>query len=315
MLKGSFTSLHPGRQLLMTLFLSLVGVMVFTIIGILLIPLIYQYSLADLIHSSGGGEALPPQVLKLLQGLSSLGLFLVPAMVAAHLFSFDGPGYLGINRFPKQWLVVIILLILITLSGNSVSDLLYRMSKAIVWPESLAFLEEVIRSSEESSNRQIDAFLKMNTSFDFIQMFLIMAILPAICEEALFRGVLQSIFKSWTRNMHVGIFITAFLFALIHMQFYTFLPIMALGLVLGYVREWTKSLWAPVLIHLINNGSIVVAVYFYNVDYSTANDTDSGLEWGYTVAGLITFALALWGLKFVLTPKQKGPIQEDEALS
>ncbi len=308
MLRGSFAGQSPGMQFLMIIFLAVLGLTVFSLLGFLLIPLIYSVSLNGLLEASQNGEGFSSQVLKFLQGLSSIGLFLVPALLAAHLFALNGAKYLRIDRFPKKWLPVLVLLVVITLSGNVLSDLLYRISKSMPWPESLAFLEEIIASSESNMTKQVQQFLVMNTLYDFVQMFFIMAVLPAVCEEAMFRGALQPVLIKLTKNTHFGILFTAFLFGLMHMQFYTFLSIFVLGVVLGYVRQWTNSLWPAMIIHLINNGSIVVAVYFYNIDYLSANDLSEAWDWKLGIPGLLVFMVAMAGLYKLVNPKKESLI-------
>jgi membrane protease YdiL (CAAX protease family) len=88
------------------------------------------------------------------------------------------------------------------------------------------------------------------------------AVLPALGEELLFRGVIQRIFTSWIRNYHWGIWIAAFLFSAMHMQFYGFLPRMALGAMFGYLLVWTGTMWVPILAHFVNNTMGVLAYYF-----------------------------------------------------
>lgn len=297
----------------MIIFLAVLGITVFSLLGFLLIPLIYSVSFQSLLDASQDGIGFSPQILKFLQGLSSIGLFLVPALIAAHLFALNGAKYLRIDRFPKRWLAVLVLLVIITFSGNVISDLLYRVSKSIAWPDSLAFLENAISTSESAMTRQIQRFLVMETPYDFIQMFFIMAILPAVCEEAMFRGALQPVLIKLTKSTHSGILITALLFGLIHMQFYTFLSIFILGVVLGYVRHWTNSLWPAMIIHLINNGSIVVAVYFYNIDYMNANDVSDAWDWSIGIPGLMVFIVAMIALYKLMEIKKESPIRKDEA--
>lgn len=309
MLRGSFASHSPGMQFLMLIFLALLGITVFTLIGLLLVPLLYGIPIEALLGDAQAQGDFPIEVLKFLQGISSIGLFLVPALVGAHLFSFSGPHYLKVNTFPAQWLAVLVLLVVITFSGNVISDLLYRLSKSINWPLSLSFLKETLEASEAGANRQIRSFLVMDSPFQFVQMFFIMAILPAICEEAMFRGALQPVLIKFTQSPHLGIILTAFLFAFIHLQFYTFLSIFALGVVLGYVRLWTKSLWPSVIIHLINNGSIVVAVYFYGIDYMDANDISTPWNWQMGILGLVVFIASLLGLYRLMNYKKESPIR------
>ncbi len=63
------------------------------------------------------------------------------------------------------------------------------------------------------------------------------------------------------KNVHLGIFIAALVFGVMHLQFYGLLPRLVLGLFLGYFYFYSGSLWVPVLMHFLNNGTAVV-VYF-----------------------------------------------------
>lgn len=307
MIKGAFSDQSSWMQFLMLILLVFLGMIVFTMVGLIFIPLIYPVSFSEVFNTLQSGQPLSPELLIFLQGLSSIGTFLVPAILAAYLFSYNGADYLRLTTFPKRSVAVVLLLIVLTLAGNSLSDMLYRLSKAIPWPEAFKVLKNVIDASELSMHEQIGLFLEMHSSFEFVQVFFIMAILPAVCEEALFRGALQPVMKRLSGGLHAGVLLTSFLFALIHLQFYTFLPILALGLVLGYIKEWSNSLWVPMIVHLINNGSIVVAVYFFDVDYQSMNEVSAGWNLEYTIPGLLVFVLALYLLKRVLSPGKRKP--------
>ncbi len=214
-------------------------------------------------------DAASMEVLKFIQGLFSIGLFLLPALVAARLFSSRPSGYLGIERFPQPVFLLIGLVGLLTLSAVGVSDVLYQVTKAIpIWEGMRSYLE----AQEEAMKGQYALFLDMPNTFAFIKAFMLIAVLPAICEETLFRGVLQPVFKKGLGNVHLAVWLTALCFALVHANFYAILSIWVLGAVLGYLREWTGSLWVSVLLHLFNNGIIVSAVYFGEIPLEQLND-------------------------------------------
>ena len=147
---------------------------------------------------------------------------------------------------------------------------------------------------------QIARFLQMNNPLDLIQVFFVMALLPALGEESLFRGALQPVLRRKLSG-HAAVWITAALFALMHQQFYTFLPILALGAVLGYLREWSGSIWLSVIMHLVNNGSIVIGVYFSGMTYAEINDLSSGWEWYWSVPAIIVFMITLFVTRRSLT--------------
>jgi uncharacterized protein len=124
------------------------------------------------------------------------------------------------------------------------------------------------------------------------------AILPAIGEELMFRGVIQRIFTNWTKNYHWGIWISAFLFSAMHMQFYGFLPRMLLGGMFGYLLVWSGTMWVPILAHFVNNTMGVLG--YYLIDKGTI--TKDIEEWGTGTEQipLLIFSIVLSGLLLFL---------------
>jgi membrane protease YdiL (CAAX protease family) len=83
-----------------------------------------------------------------------------------------------------------------------------------------------------------------------------LALLPALAEEAFFRGPLLA--ASGRGGRHVrGLMISSALFALFHLSLARFLPTFGLGLLLGGVRLTSGTIWLPIAIHALHNGSLV----------------------------------------------------------
>jgi hypothetical protein len=115
----------------------------------------------------------------------------------------------------------------------------------------------------------------------FVNLIMI-AIIPAIGEELLFRGVLLRILRDWMKNIHVAIIVSALLFSFIHFQFYGFLPRFLMGVAFGYLLHWSGSLWVPIIAHFVNNGTAVVvaflaARYLPQLDFNTFGSSDNVL--------------------------------------
>ncbi len=311
-MRGSFSESGPWMQFMMLIFLVLGGAVFFSVLGLMSATLFFPVEVSDIPDLMRAPyNELSIEVLKYLQGFTTLGVFLVPGLFGAYLFSPTPGAFLGIESFPRRSGLVVVLLILLALSGTTISDAFYRLSKSIDWPQSLAFLKEIIESTEELMGEQIEAFLRMDSFGDFIEVFLIMAILPAVCEETLFRGTLQPVLNKALRNRHLGIWLTAFFFALLHQQFYTFLSILALGAVLGYLKEWSGSLWVPVILHLVNNGTIVIISYFGDMSYSELNDLTGTWQIQYALPGMLLFAVLLF-LLYRLTREKEQRVHNEE---
>jgi len=90
---------------------------------------------------------------------------------------------------------------------------------------------------------------------------LTIAVLPAIGEELLFRGIIQTNLEKGFKKPHLAIWLTALIFSFIHFQFQGFIPRVLLGALLGYLFLWSRNLWVPIIAHLIYNASQIFLQY------------------------------------------------------
>jgi uncharacterized protein len=194
-------------------------------------------------------------ILKWLQGLSSVIVFGIPVCCYALLTFRDRPFYrLGLRpATPGNFYLLAILLLLIGLPLEGWLGDLNKMAPLPGW----------MTQMEKDSDRQVTAFLKVNTPFDIVYNVVIMAALPAFFEELCFRGVLQRILIQVFRSPWVGIVVTGIFFSAFHMQFEGFLPRAFLGILLGAACWYSGSLWTPILAHFFYNGiTVIVAMYY-----------------------------------------------------
>lgn len=132
----------------------------------------------------------------------------------------------------------------------------------IYWINMQIPLPEWATSLEQGAEEMINALLTMESPAELLFNLLIIALVPAIGEELLFRGVFQKVLTKSLKNEHTAIWITAFLFSMMHMQFEGFFPRFLLGAILGYLFSWSKNLWVPITAHLVFNGIQVILKYF-----------------------------------------------------
>lgn len=81
---------------------------------------------------------------------------------------------------------------------------------------------------------------------------LIVAVMPAVCEEAMHRGFIQHSFQS-VRSDWVIILSIGLIFGIFHMDPYRFLPTAILGIGLSYVMQKTHNIFLPALFHFVHN--------------------------------------------------------------
>ena len=96
-----------------------------------------------------------------------------------------------------------------------------------------------------------------------------LAVTPAICEEALFRGVILRGLRQRFRPLSACL-ITGLLFGVLHGDVWRLLPTTLLGTLLSWVALRTASIVPSMLIHTVNNGALVTLGYF-GWDQATEN--------------------------------------------
>jgi len=251
---------HPLSQLLIFLGIALLSVSIFSFIPFLLAqPLFGIDALHDQDLFSNHTTPASIALLKFIQLMQSIGLFVVPPLLFSYLYTKQIKGYLQINLtiFPLQLAYITIMLVAAMPAINWMGE----MNAQLNLPSSLHGLEVWMKKMETEAEALTKVFLQMPNLGILLFNLVLVAIIPAIGEELVFRGVLQKIIAEWTKNKHLGIWISAILFSAMHLQFYGFIPRMLLGALLGYSLVWTGSIWIPILGHFVNNATAVLLTY------------------------------------------------------
>ena len=299
MRKGLFEDSLPFTQAIMLLFTMMTCFLLFTFIGMLFVPLILGIPFVELINSISGVNLLQNlNLMRYMQVLQHISLFIIPAFFAAYLFSGNTTGYLRLSRpqtlKPAIWFGAALLLML---AAMPFINLIIALNEMVVFPESMAGLEQRLRFAEEAAQQMVKLFLNVDHAGGMLFNIFMIAFLPALGEELIFRGVIQKIFARWTGNIHVAIIVTGFLFSLFHLQFYGFFPRWLLGVMFGYLLVWSGSIWLPIFAHFVNNAVAVFFSYLIQkgmisetIEEIGANRTDIPV----TIVATVICACLLW---------------------
>lgn len=253
-------SLTPFTRILFSVLLVITSFAITFLLGMMLAKPLFGTGMMDIMTSlSDFGNPDSLRLLQYFQVIQSFGLFIFPALLAGYFFGNSSPRYLSLNKSPK-WPVYLFTLILM-LAALPLINWMVSVNDMMKLPDALMELEDWMRDAEAQAAKLTEAFMAMPTMGSFLFNMLMIAVLPAIGEEIMFRGLIQRLLKDWLGNIHIAIFISALLFSAMHMQFYGFLPRMLLGMVFGYLFYWTGSLWIPIFAHFIQNGMVVVVTY------------------------------------------------------
>lgn len=260
--RGMLGGLHPFMKLLLLALLMLVGLLVVVFVGMVAA---LPFAGPEIFKQLTAGAAANLNILRYIQVLSHLGLFVVPGLMFAFLVGRKPLDYLQGQRIPGA--VNLLITALIMIAVVPVVHALMQLNQQLSLPEAMSGLEQWMRTTEDAAEVMMERFLNVSGTQALLFNLLMIAVLPAIGEEFIFRGAVQRIFRQWTGNVHVAVFIAAVLFSAMHLQFFGFLPRLLLGLVLGYMFVMSKSIWVPVFAHFFNNAAAVIVYYLaYNTD-------------------------------------------------
>ncbi len=224
------------------------------------------------------------------QGFSSICSFIVVPFIYLRWYEKRKPSkvlFLSTHRLFS----LLSLSVLVTLAYLPFVAYIGYWNQNIQLPEFLKSFEEIAQALE-TQLYDFTLFILDFASFgEFLLGLIVIAAIPALGEEFFFRGLLMTKMEQAWKNRHLAVWVSAFVFSAIHLQFYGLLPRMILGVLFGYLYVWSRFFWMPVLAHFTNNAVGVSLAYFYGKDFE--NITSQAEE-------SINLAAALFSLLFML---------------
>lgn len=228
-----------------------------------LLPLIGKLNLKDFTGASSASimdKILVPEnatALRWMQFISTLFLFFLPPFFYALLCHKKPLLHLGFtHRVDVKEVIVVVLVMLACLP---IVGALQELTEMFPW--SKATLQQ-FKDAETSYNKQVAVIARMDNFFDYLVSIVMIAFLPAVFEETMFRGGLQNLLSRWFKMPVVAIVITSIIFSAVHGSYLGFLSRFALGFVLGWVYYRTGNIWLNIIGHFFNNAFAITVLYF-----------------------------------------------------
>ena len=197
--------------------------------------------------------------LKSMQTFLELSIFMIPALIFAYKNSQNINNYWGIKQ--KQGGITILSVIVLYIVAMPLVFWLVNINESIKFPESMQTLENALKSLQDSTKEMTEKFLNVSTIGGLLGNIFVMAIVPAVSEEMLFRGCIQKTLTDKMRNKFLAIIISSFIFSAAHLDFYGLIPRFILSIILGYVFYYTGDILMSMLLHFINNSIAVISGY------------------------------------------------------
>ncbi|MCG8700943.1 MAG: CPBP family intramembrane metalloprotease [Bacteroidales bacterium] len=274
-MNNSLSYLHPGGKFLVAIMVCIFSSVVFSLIGFLLSPLLFDITINEAFAAING--ELDIQIsgfLKLNQAFQSFGLFVFPAIVLGYMYTTDGENYIGYKTKVPNYIYLLVIASVITM----IPFINYTgaVNQQIDLPDFMSGIENSMKRLQESSMDMQSKLLFTESYVGLIVNILLIGVLPALGEELLFRGIMQRTLSEFFKNHHIGILVTSVGFAAMHLQFYTFIPLFIFGVYFGYLFYWTKTIWVPILAHFVNNTTAVILHYMHEQGKISANPEEIG---------------------------------------
>lgn len=263
-----FKKIHPLLKLFAFIVLMIISASIFTLIGSFVASQVYNLPIYDMQSLMKNTNALI-----IMQIFSSIGAFVLPAIIYIKLFEKKPLNFLKIDKKPD--VKVVVFTIILFFLANFVLGLLVKVMYFIPFENfDNAFIQGLLQAEKDGENT-LKQFLVFESPLKFLVLFFMMAIIPAVGEELTFRGVFMNLFEKASNNIIFSIFFSAFIFSIVHMQLHNFLAILFMGIMLGSIYYLTKNLWISIIAHLFNNGLIVVASYLKSLNIISFDLTKS----------------------------------------
>ncbi len=314
MRKALFSELRPGEQILFTILVFIISGLFFYGLALMTAALTYHLSLSEVFGAMSAQDEADAGILKLVQIISGAGNYVFTAFFVSLLFTGSWTAWFkGEHRPEANGMLLAVLMIVSAIPFvNHITEINMNMRLPF---ESLQHSMEKMEADAESITWILT---KADNIGGLMINILMIAIIPGLGEELVFRGLIQKMFTGLFRNGHVAIIVTAIIFSALHLQFLSFFSRFFLGVLLGYLFYYGKSIWYPVLAHTFNN---LLGVFFYYQAHKEGSPKDWGdigtekmFPWA-AVISLFTFLLLfyLWykNVREINQAPRYGKIQKD----
>jgi len=243
-----------------------------------------------LLLSLASGLLVPWVPLRGVMALQELGCVLLPALLAARLSGMGGEA-LQLRR------------------SGAVLPLLTAALAALLLPPlgKLMELEMRLLPDLEELARGLEEMVRASGAADLLLVLLLAAALPALAEELLFRGLLLWALAGRFRPA-MAILIQAFLFGLAHLHPARLLPMLLLGIFLGWAVLRAGTVWVGVAGHFVFNALIVLAA-----NAGQESGPAGSVPWGWVAGALALFAAGAALLARLTRPAPSAAVGEPSA--
>jgi CAAX protease family protein len=274
--------IHPSISPVAVAFIGLIGgFFLYQIVGGLLILAIFGL---DVEHA-------PVNSVRLMTMAGQLLFILLPALLFSKWFYSDVT-YVIRAKLPS-WKEIGIFVIGIIVITPLLQNYLYIQNYLINISAQRFPLVQSIKHAMDSLDKLVEnEYMNLLTAHSFFEAVLIVvvvAVIPALCEETMFRGFIQRSFE-FKMNPFWAALITAVFFGVYHFSPYGLIPLIGLGFYFGFSAYMSNSILVPMVLHFLNNFFAITMFFIYGNDELLNSNVDKNID---LVQSSVTFLILL----------------------
>lgn len=239
-------------------FIGLVGgFILYQIVGGLLTLLIFGFNVEDA----------PVNGIRLMTMAGQILFLLLPALIFSKLF------YSNLSKFFRlklpDWKEVLLFVLGLASLTVLLQNYLYIQNHLIDLAADnvpiIKTMKDLLDKLNEYVEKTYNSLLKANNIFESLLIIIVVALIPALSEEFMFRGYIQRSFEIKLKPFYAAL-ITALFFGANHFNPYGLLPLIILGLYFGYAAYMSDSIFIPIILHFLNNFTAVMLYFIFGDD-------------------------------------------------
>jgi membrane protease YdiL (CAAX protease family) len=220
---------------------------------------------------------------------AQLGFILVPTLLLTKLFATR---LRDVFRFRVPGLRESTVALIALVSLQRVFESYMYFQERVPLPD---LIRDIIEPLKKLLEEVTKILVRADSPVELLAVILVVAVMPSIVEELLFRGLIQKIFERLMSPV-VAAILAGTIFGLYHFNPFEIVPLVGLGVFFGLLRYRSQSLLVPIVAHFLNNLMAVLASYY-------GLDSDNALPAAKTMADapVMTFEMLLFAALFFIS--------------
>lgn len=274
---------------------------ILVLVGLMLVAMLVAQA-ATVLMSSIGVDLTSRVGLLTVQAFVQILSMAVPVVLFVWIYYGTGwRDYCKVQAGGKQWGMAAVGMVLMLLVVP-LTEVLTQWNDG--WQ--MGRVGEAMRRMQEQTEALMDTMVKVDSIGGLLGNLLVVAVIPAVCEELLFRVGIQNQMQAWVKNRHLAVWITAIIFSLGHGEMFAFMPRLLLGAVLGYLYVYSNSLLVNTMAHFFNNACVVL-LYWLAERGAIGIDPSVPMQFGWlTTLGCTLAAVMLFMVTFISDKRVKN---------